>query len=1056
VFDIAYAVKDIAIEQKSKSASAKTKAQNPSTINHEQSDIKPEDKFQKTIEDIETLIEGAQKAGSAEEQRSNKGNIRNKKAVIETLDVEIKKQLKDTEQKIKDLPEVIKQRHRDFVKHYDNNLRELKANLDEIDKAKTATEKEQAHRKAKDFLEKTRPPKKHRPLDPNKLPHRVPEVKEYEVLEKQLKQKPTLREAWQQAGKPVQVAAIGSLAGLLTASATSGTTRQTPPTASDLAETVEAQLTTEISAKALELENNPVKIYEWVRNSIDYEPYHGSLKGAQQTLAELAGNDMDQSSLLIALLRAANIPARYVSGTIELPIERLMNWIGGIKDPMTAARILATNGIPGTLLTEGGQIKYAQFEHAWVEAYVDMFPSMGAIQRQASYWTPLDPSLKETESSDSINISKTIPFDEATYLNSGDDMPPVLSYIYKLKDYYNTNYDYNFMKIFHVSVKKRQEFGILMGTLPYEVITEQRYSELPDIKRHKISLSLSSSGIYDTGETFSVSKPLPEIAGKKVTISYAAATSSDQAVITRYGGLLNTPAYLVNVKPEVKLDDAVILTGPVMGLGASLSATTTLISPNMSTYIKTTDLSHGISYAVGISALTYPGTQLISQIDRMRVIEGSLHDSINAMDARAGELLQNIAVEYFGQLNNTSRSIEGIMHVQNTKMPSIAFVSADAHYGYLYNIPVTPPIMDGLGIDAIRVASSPMPIDGDLNQRREFVKHRGLTSSYLEHKILENLLAIESISAVKALQIAAKNGIPLYTANKTNIDSILPILTISARDKTDIQNAVNGGKEVTVSRDNITLGDWTGVGYIARDPNTGAGVYMISNDLGGGGTVKASNPKFDRLVKIAWFITGQIDNKDNKYLWMGLQDITVLAAALPIWQRYGYIPAVVLDAGKEWIKLAANYDQTWIFYYAGHGWYIEDPANPPAYDFLSPAGGSVRPNDIDSKAKIVFLNSCGSMHYASFESSFHIDGTYTIGTDEISRSEAIIGFAATSWLFFAEEFAFEFWLLMGTGLSVQEARAALYARAILFPDISTRYHLPQLRVESYGSATLVP
>ena len=70
------------------------------------------------------------------------------------------------------------------------------------------------------------------------------------------------------------------------------------------------------------------------------------------------------------------------------------NWIGGIQDTMTASTILATNCIPGSLITEGGTVRYAQFEHVWVEAYVDMFPSMGAVNKKGSYWTTIDPSMK--------------------------------------------------------------------------------------------------------------------------------------------------------------------------------------------------------------------------------------------------------------------------------------------------------------------------------------------------------------------------------------------------------------------------------------------------------------------------------------------------------------------------------------------------------------------------------------------------------------------------------------------------------------------------------------
>jgi len=38
--------------------------------------------------------------------------------------------------------------------------------------------------------------------------------------------------------------------------------------------------------------------------------------------------------------------------TVEIPIEKLMNWAGGVTDPNTAVQLLATAGIPGKLLTE--------------------------------------------------------------------------------------------------------------------------------------------------------------------------------------------------------------------------------------------------------------------------------------------------------------------------------------------------------------------------------------------------------------------------------------------------------------------------------------------------------------------------------------------------------------------------------------------------------------------------------------------------------------------------------------------------------------------------------
>ena len=72
-----------------------------------------------------------------------------------------------------------------------------------------------------------------------------------------------------------------------------------------------------IVQKASELGNDPNAIFAFVRDEIGYESYRGSLRGARGTLWSNAGNALDQASLLIALLRASGIPARYVQGTLS-------------------------------------------------------------------------------------------------------------------------------------------------------------------------------------------------------------------------------------------------------------------------------------------------------------------------------------------------------------------------------------------------------------------------------------------------------------------------------------------------------------------------------------------------------------------------------------------------------------------------------------------------------------------------------------------------------------------------------------------------------------------
>jgi len=86
----------------------------------------------------------------------------------------------------------------------------------------------------------------------------------------------------------------------------------------NLASTPDANTTDQfIVDKAQELGNDPTAIFAFVRDEIGYESYRGSLRGARGTLWSNAGNAVDQASLLIALLRASGIPARYVQGTLS-------------------------------------------------------------------------------------------------------------------------------------------------------------------------------------------------------------------------------------------------------------------------------------------------------------------------------------------------------------------------------------------------------------------------------------------------------------------------------------------------------------------------------------------------------------------------------------------------------------------------------------------------------------------------------------------------------------------------------------------------------------------
>ena len=84
-------------------------------------------------------------------------------------------------------------------------------------------------------------------------------------------------------------------------------------------------------------------------------------------------------SLVVGLnKKACRIPARYVYGSVELPAEQVMNWVGGAKTVDAAQQIMSQGGIPSAALVSGGKITHIRLEHTWVEALIQYQPGRGA------------------------------------------------------------------------------------------------------------------------------------------------------------------------------------------------------------------------------------------------------------------------------------------------------------------------------------------------------------------------------------------------------------------------------------------------------------------------------------------------------------------------------------------------------------------------------------------------------------------------------------------------------------------------------------------------------
>ena len=193
------------------------------------------------------------------------------------------------------LSDIILQRHQDTIQKYKTKHESLMGNLTGLNQAETLDEQGKAFDQLDSFMKTQQFKPGHQALNPDHMPFgpRKNKARKAKTTQKDLQAVLGLENKTQ-----VAQARLG-FPTLMTGAAIP---------AEYLAETIDIKITPEIEALAKELNHHPVEIYTWVHNNIQFIPSYGSIQGADYTLQTKRGNGFDTASLLIALLRASNIP----------------------------------------------------------------------------------------------------------------------------------------------------------------------------------------------------------------------------------------------------------------------------------------------------------------------------------------------------------------------------------------------------------------------------------------------------------------------------------------------------------------------------------------------------------------------------------------------------------------------------------------------------------------------------------------------------------------------------------------------------------------------------
>jgi RHS repeat-associated protein len=201
----------------------------------------------------------------------------------------------------------------------------------------------------------------------------------------------------------------------------------------------------DIIALSSGLGNDPLRIFNFVRNRIDYVQYYGCRKGPLMTLLEGSGNDLDQCSLLAALLQASGSVSeiKFCSGFMDVPCtgnsgKNLTEWLGLSDDPFPGLTYAAA--YPGSPSLPGiSDDKLKRLQHAAAFFRLRGTPSGAAdgnffcttsdgsalcVER---WWLRivrngqtfhLDPSFKRYEPIAGLNLPSALGYDRTGFLNA--------------------------------------------------------------------------------------------------------------------------------------------------------------------------------------------------------------------------------------------------------------------------------------------------------------------------------------------------------------------------------------------------------------------------------------------------------------------------------------------------------------------------------------------------------------------------------------------------------------------------------------------------------------
>ncbi|WP_340680468.1 RHS repeat-associated core domain-containing protein [Paraglaciecola sp.] len=611
----------------------------------------------------------------------------------------------------------------------------------------------------------------------------------------------------------------------------------------------------DIIALASTLDYSATKIYQYVRNNIAIQFYAGSVKGAAGTLKSGSGNNTDQASLVVALLRISQIPARYVKGTIQFNIDddRFLNWTGTKTGLGAIQRLNRSNAI-----ASNGQV--VQLNHVWVEACVPYENYRGSnIDNSGHMWLPLDASFKQMAYNDGDVAPSDFSFDYDEYLTSRHQKLPQETLLEQLE----THLGRTLKGIGYQGDIKPEKFDILPASLPYLVVKflswdgtsggDSDIASLPD--RHRVFVNYQLKNSTDNPVLDTLTLPLISVINKRITLSYEGVTAADRSSIDNWRqGTGNMPCTGVNVHAQFKGDGSLYSSAIRTSISLCTENLRLAITVPQLTELSASGFINQVQY-YGISAYNHHALMVYGLQASEQVIESRNNKLIDAvgqnpdvdslssseMDDTLGEYLHIAALKYMYYITNANQIIGQLYGGTGDSGFHIGLTSTAMKVDYLFDLPLAIS-GDAFLIDVPGGQSRSTDLTSGGSNFDSFVL-AGYASSAYESYIWQEYAHLDAVSSVRGMQFANENssiGI-VNLSSAAQVDSKLNKSCPSGQNYssstlTQLKTLfnTNGFNSIKIPKCLIQYDNWLGAVWAATKNNNGS--YQASYTISGGYT----------------------------------------------------------------------------------------------------------------------------------------------------------------------------------------------------------------------------